>query len=70
MLFVVIIALLRHNLCFMETNFVIIGLIFLLVLCLIVYLISKNKKDRKKFEQDLNQSEMRPEQHEDERERL
>lgn len=57
-------------LCFMETNFMVIGLIFLLVLCLIVYLISRNKKDRKKFEQDLNQSEMKPEQHEDEKERL
>lgn len=54
----------------MDINIVIIGIILLLVLCLVVYVIVRNQKDRKKFEKDLNQSEMRPERHEDEREHM
>ncbi len=54
----------------MDTNMVTIGIILLLVVCLVAYLIIRNQKDRKKFESDLNQSEMRPEHHEDEKKSL
>jgi hypothetical protein len=54
----------------MDFNIAIVGVILLLVLCLIGYIITRNRKDRKKFEEDLNQSEMRPEHHENEKERM
>jgi flagellar biosynthesis/type III secretory pathway M-ring protein FliF/YscJ len=54
----------------METNFGVIGLVVLLVLALVIYIVIRNKKDRRHFEKDLNDSEVPPEKHEDERERL
>jgi hypothetical protein len=54
----------------METNFAITGLVILAAIALIIYLIRKNQKDKNKFEQDLNQSELKPDKHEDEQRRM
>lgn len=49
----------------MEINYSIVGLILLVTIFLIIFLIRKNKKDKKKLESDLNQSELKPEKHGD-----
>lgn len=48
----------------MNTNYLIIGLVLVLVIVLIVWLIKKNQKDRKDFEKAVNASDVKPEQHE------
>ncbi len=40
--------------------------IAIIVLILIVWIIARNRKDQKDFEEEVNKSEMRPEKHEDE----
>lgn len=47
----------------MEINYPIAVLIFVVVAGLIVYLILKNRKDKKKFEKETIQSELKPEKH-------
>ncbi len=47
-------------------NYPIIALVFLIVLALVIYLIRRNRKDRKKFESEIIRSELKPEKHEEE----
>lgn len=49
----------------MNINYAVLGLIFLLIILLLIFVIRRNQKDRKSFERDLNRSEMEPEQHSD-----
>ncbi len=49
----------------MEINYSIIGLIILVVVVLVIFLIRRNHKDEKDFEKNLNQSEIKPEEHKD-----
>lgn len=51
----------------MERNSFVEGLVIVVVFLLIIFLINRNRKDRKKFEQEMNQSEIKPEKHEDDR---
>jgi uncharacterized membrane-anchored protein YhcB (DUF1043 family) len=44
-------------------NYPIIALIVILALALVGFLIWKNLKDQKKIEQEMNESEIRPEKH-------
>ncbi|WP_170827241.1 FeoB-associated Cys-rich membrane protein [Arcticibacter eurypsychrophilus] len=50
----------------MEIGYFFAGLVLIAVVALIVYLIRRNQKDEKKFEKDLNRSELRPDKHDDE----
>jgi preprotein translocase subunit YajC len=50
----------------MERNSIVEGLVIVLVLLLVVFLISKNRKDQKKMEQEITRSEIDPEKHDDE----
>lgn len=47
----------------MEINYLITGLVVLAVICLIIFLIRKNRKDKKTFEKEVIESEIKPEQH-------
>lgn len=47
----------------MEINNLIIAIIVFIVVILIVVLVKRNQKDRKNFEDGLNQSEVKPEEH-------
>ncbi|MES2455793.1 MAG: hypothetical protein V4594_09645 [Bacteroidota bacterium] len=47
----------------MEINYAIVIPVILLILVLVAWLIWRNSKDEKKFEKDVNQSEIKPEQH-------
>ena len=49
----------------MEINYVTVGLVVLAVIALIIWLILRNRKDEKKFEKDMNQPEIKPDQHSD-----
>lgn len=51
----------------MEINYPLIALFLILVVILLVFLIKRNLKDKKKLEQDLNQSSMEPEAHKEDR---
>lgn len=46
-------------------NYPIIVIVFLVVLFLIIYVVRKNRKDRKKFEHDIIRSELKPQKHEE-----
>lgn len=50
----------------MEIGYVFAGLVLIVVVALIVYLIRRNQKDEKQFEKDLNRSELKPDNHDDE----
>ncbi|EHQ25494.1 hypothetical protein [Mucilaginibacter paludis] len=52
----------------MEINYWIIGIIVILAVCLVGFLIWKNRKDEKSFEQDTIQSELKPEKHDEDKE--
>jgi len=47
----------------MEINYPIVVLVLIAVGGLIIYLIRKNRKDKKKFEKETIQSELKPEKH-------
>lgn len=47
----------------MEINYPIVVLVLVAVAGLIIYLIQKNRKDKKKFEKETIQSELNPEKH-------
>jgi len=47
----------------MEINYAIVIPVILLILVLVAWLIWRNSKDEKKFEKDVNQSEIEPEKH-------
>ncbi|MEJ7558014.1 MAG: hypothetical protein WKF66_06865 [Pedobacter sp.] len=49
----------------MEINYWILIPFILLVIILLAWLIKRNVKDEKKFEKEANQSEAKPEKHED-----
>jgi hypothetical protein len=48
----------------MIGNYVIGGIFIVFVILLIAFLIRRNKKDLKKYKEQLNASEMKPEKHE------
>ena len=50
----------------MEINYPIAAFVTLLVIGLIVFLIRRNIKDKKKYEKEKIQSELKPEKHDDE----
>jgi preprotein translocase subunit YajC len=48
-------------------DYVIIAIVVILIFLLLFFLLKRNKKDKKEFEQELlNQSDVKPERHEDE----
>ena len=49
----------------MDVNYPIAGVVLLAVILLIIYLIRKNQKDRKEFEKQIIDSELKPEKHEE-----
>lgn len=49
----------------METNSIVEGVIVVLVILLIIFLISRNRKDQKKMDQEITRSEIDPEKHDD-----
>ena len=49
----------------MDTNYSLVVLAVIVAVCLIVFLIVRNKKDRRKFEEDVNQPDVPPEKHDD-----
>lgn len=50
----------------MEINYLISGIVVIAVVFLIVFLIRRNKKDQKDFEQEKINSEIKPEKHKEE----
>lgn len=49
----------------MEINYPIAGLILLIAVIVIILMIRRNKKDQKNFENTVNESEIKPEEHKD-----
>jgi|GEM_PF-586020 len=49
----------------MERNSILEGVVVVLVILLIVFLISRNRKDQKKMEQEITKSEIDPEKHDE-----
>ncbi|ETZ24874.1 hypothetical protein [Pedobacter sp. V48] len=47
----------------MEINYLVVVPVLILVIALILFLICRNRKDQKKVEQELNESELKPEKH-------
>lgn len=54
----------------MEINYLIVGIVVVIAISLLVFMIRRNQKDQKKFEKDFNQSELEPDKHRDEEEKL
>ena len=54
-----------RNLMSTARDYIILGVLLILIIVLLIFIIKRNNKDRKKFERDLNQSEIKPEQHSD-----
>ncbi|WP_442590466.1 hypothetical protein ACSBL2_04475 [Pedobacter sp. AW31-3R] len=51
----------------MDINYEIAGLVLLAVILLIIYLIRRNQKDKKKFEKEMIDTEIKPEKHDSEK---
>ena len=51
----------------MELNYPLIGLVIFLVIGLIIFLIRRNRKDKKSYERELIDSEIKPEKHDADR---
>lgn len=49
----------------MDVNYLIIGLVVLAALAFIVWLIRRNLKDKKEFEKEIIESDLKPEKHDD-----
>jgi preprotein translocase subunit YajC len=49
----------------MERNSIVEGLVIVLVILLIVFLISRNRKDQKTMEDEITKSEIDPKKHDD-----
>lgn len=47
----------------MEINYVIVVPVILLAILFVVWIIRRNRKDEKKFEKEMNESEILPEKH-------
>lgn len=54
----------------MEMNYWIVGIATLAVIWLIIFLIRKNQKDKKDFEKYMNKSELKPEKHDEDKEKI
>lgn len=52
----------------MKTDPITIGLIIAAAVCIILFLVWKNRKDEKKFEKDTIQSEIKPERSDEDKE--
>ena len=51
----------------MEMNYLIVAGVFLLVIILIIWMIRRNQKDKKKFEKEIINSELKPESHKEDK---
>jgi len=51
----------------MEMNYLIVAVVLLLVVILIVWIIRRNQKDKKKFEKEIINSELKPESHKEDK---
>jgi preprotein translocase subunit YajC len=51
----------------MEIDYPLIALFLIIVAVLLIFLIRRNLKDKKKLEQDLNQSSLEPDSHKEDR---
>jgi len=51
----------------MEMNYLIVAGVFLLVIILITWMIRRNQKDKKKFEKEIINSELKPESHKEDK---
>ncbi|WP_165973432.1 hypothetical protein [Pedobacter sp. ok626] len=49
----------------MERNSIVEGIVVVLVILLIIFLISRNRSDQKKMEDEIKKSEIDPEKHKD-----
>lgn len=49
-------------------NYILLAIIFFFIVLLLIVFIRRNRKDKNDLERELNQSGMKPERHEDERE--
>lgn len=49
----------------MEINYPIVGVILLIAIVIIIFIIKRNKGDQKDFEKNINESELKPEEHKD-----
>jgi len=47
----------------MEINYPLAGLVLVVVIGLIIFLIRRNRRDKKKYENEMIQSELKPEKH-------
>lgn len=47
----------------MKINVVVIAIVIVAVLAFVYFIVKRNKKDQKKLEQELNQREVKPEKH-------
>jgi preprotein translocase subunit YajC len=54
----------------MEINYLIIAIVVVIAIWLIIFMIRRNQKDKKNFEKQFAQSELKPDKHQDEREKL
>lgn len=48
----------------MDVNYIIVAVILLVVVLLVIFLIRKNQKDKREFEKEVIDSEIKPEKHE------
>ncbi len=51
----------------MEINYPLVGLVLVAVIGLIIFLIRRNRKDKKKYENEMIQSDLKPEKHDTDR---
>ena len=51
----------------MEINYPFAGISIFIVICLIIYLIRRNRKDQTKYEKEANEAGIEPEKHEDDK---
>jgi len=49
----------------MNINYPILTVVLLIVAALIIFIIRRNRKDQKDYEKESNQSELKPEKHDD-----
>ncbi len=51
----------------MNLNYLVTAIVIVVALAVLIYLIRKNRKDEKAFEQDMTRSEIEPEEHKNEK---
>ena len=51
----------------MEVNYFIVVLVLLAAILFILWFIKRNRKDKKEFEKEINQKELTPEKHDEDR---